>query len=302
MPALQEDHTEMHSGSRLMALAAMTGAFLSGGAALAATINNPFDIQVSFGSGLSVSQQSVFTDAELFWETMITGNRYDLALPALQISADSAPDDGVGGVLGSAGPSTIARTNGAPQDYTYALSGNMNFDSADIANMESSGILFDVIVHEMAHVIGFGTLWNPIVYSSSFAGTQSVYTDGTGQYTGSYALLAYNLEFGLSTSYVPVELDFGPGTANGHWDEATFAGGSLDIMTGLIGNPTAAADAPFAATTVSATTIASFADIGYTTVVTDPVSTVPLPAAMVFSLIGLAGLGAVSARRRRAAA
>lgn len=269
-------------------------------ASQAATVNNPFDIVVNFVGGLTATQQSVFAEAESFWETMIIGNRYDLALPALTIDAEGAPNDGVGGVLGSAGPTSAVRTNGAPQDYAYVTTGSMSFDSADLADLESDGTLFDVIVHEMAHVIGFGTFWNPEIYTATFAGTQNVYTNGTGQYTGAYGLAAYNAEFGLGESYIPVELDGGPGTADGHWDEAIFAGGFRDIMTGYLNGVSPDADAPFAAATLSATTIASFADIGYMTVVTD-IAAVPLPAALGFGLIGLAGLGGLRLRRRRKA-
>ncbi|WP_094023786.1 hypothetical protein [Maliponia aquimaris] len=273
-------------------------------ASSAATLNNPFDIVVNFVGGLTASQQAVFTGAEAFWETMILGNRYDLSFGPLTIDAQGIPIDGVGNVLGSAGPSTAIRTIGAPQDYAYVTSGIMSFDTADLAALESDGSLFDVIVHEMAHVIGFGTMWNPAVYGAVFAGTQNVYTDGTGQYTGAFGLAAYNAEFGLSASYVPVELGGGPGTADAHWDELTFAGGERDIMTGFLDSVSPLADAPFAASTLSATTIASFADIGYITSVTDPqyvVSPVPLPASLAYVLIGLAGLGGLRLRKSRKA-
>lgn len=279
--------------------------FLVPAASSAATLNNPFDIVVNFVGGLSASQQAVFSGAEAFWETMILGNRYDLAVPALTINALGTPIDGIGGILGSAGPSGGVRTTGAPQDYAYVTSGDMRFDSADLANLESNGTLFDVIVHEMAHVIGFGTMWNPAAaFGSALAGTQNVYTDGTGQYTGAYAVAAYNAEFGLSETYVPVELGGGPGTADAHWDEADFAGGSRDIMTGILNGVSPLADPPFAASTLSATTIASFADIGYITAVTDPQyvpSPVPLPASIAYILIGLAGLGGLRLRKSRMA-
>ena len=36
----------------------------------------------------------------------------------------------------------------------------MSFDTADLARMEADGSLTDVILHEMGHVLGFGTLWS----------------------------------------------------------------------------------------------------------------------------------------------
>ena len=57
---------------------------------------------------------------------------------------------GVGSVLGSAGPDYFRSTNGLP------YYGHMKFESADINDMENDGTLFDVILHEMRHVIGIG--------------------------------------------------------------------------------------------------------------------------------------------------
>lgn len=286
-------------------VAARTGASVSVDA-------NPFDIVVNFIGGLTASQQGIFSGAESFWETRITGNRYDLTLTALQIDAEGVGIDGVGGVLGQAGPNTAVQTNGQPQDYAYASSGSMQFDTADLGALEGAGALFDVIVHEMAHVIGFGTLWNPAALNPVFGGTQNVYTDGSGQYTGAYALGTYNSEFGLTETSVPVELGGGPGTANAHWNQTVpgetsdtvpiFAGGQRDLMTGFIGGPFGGADAPLVSTTLSDTTIASFADIGYRTIVTDPVAPIPLPAAALMLLTALGALGLTGRRGGRAAA
>ena len=281
---------------------------------------NPFDIVLDFDSALdldgdgtadssklSTDFQAVFQQAESFWETMILGNRYDLAIKPLKISAAGASIDGSGGTLGAAGPTQLSIYSGASQ-YAYATNGFMYFDTADLTRMHGEGTLFDVIVHEMAHVMGFGTLWNTTVYGGAFEDTQNVYSSA-GRYTGNFGVAVYNAEFGLDASHVPVELGGGSGTAHGHWDEADFAGGSSDIMTGYIGGafatPNSVLGYDFGATTVSGTTIASFADLGYITYVTDPVfavtAAVPLPAGLGLSLIGLGGLGALRLRRRRRA-
>lgn len=297
----------------------LTGAVLLPGLATAAVVN-PFNINVVFDNpdtagvsgdhNFSPAQQAVFTSAEAFWEQRLLGNRYDLAIPALTIFAFAESIDGVSGTLASAGPTGAGGiagdgTGGIP-DYFYALEGKMRFDTADIGTLSSAGTFLDAIVHEMAHVIGFGTLWNTAQFGGSFVDTQSVYTDGTGQFTGAYALDTYNAEFGLTSVFVPVELDGGSGTANGHWDEQTFAGGRLDalnssdLMTGFLGPLAPFPDAPLIGTTISDTTIASFADIGYLTSVTDPLAAVPLPPTVALSLVGLLCLG-LRRRARRAA-
>ena len=35
----------------------------------------------------------------------------------------------------------------------------MQFDSADLASLEAQGQLVNVILHEMGHVLGLGTIW-----------------------------------------------------------------------------------------------------------------------------------------------
>ena len=232
-----------------------------------------FNIQVTFGSGLTQSQQSVFSQAEAFWESVITGYKPRVTLSGIVISAAGRAIDGAFGILGSAGPSTLVTTRGT----TYATTGDMEFDTADLTMMENDGSLLAVILHEMAHVMGFGTLWS----------VNSVYVNESGQYTGANALAAYRAEFNPSATFVPVDIVSGQGTRNSHWAE-NWAGGTRELMTGFLNTPTF----------VSNTTIQSFADLGYTTAA---ISAVPLPAGAVLLLGGLGVLGAAGARRRRAA-
>jgi hypothetical protein len=221
-------------------VAAMT-LVLGASAAQASTID--FDITINFNSGLSASQQAVFTQAEQFWETNILG--YNPAeginfTTGLTISAGGSAIDGAGGVLGQAGPS-LAYT-GSTNGLYYSSTGQMNFDSADLTAMENNGSLYNVILHEMAHVIGFGTLWE----------LNNLYSSGSGLYTGANALAAYQAEFSGGATSIPVELDGGAGTANAHWDES-WLGGTADIMTGYLEG----------AVTISNTTLAAFEDLGY---------------------------------------
>lgn len=227
-----------------------------------------FDIRVNFGGGLTSSQQAIFSDAEDFWEFFIIGYRDELAGPGLDIMASGVAIDGVGGILGQAGP-----TYGLfLPTYVYATEGIMQFDSADLAFMEGAGTLFDVILHEMAHVMGFGTLWGD---------TTNDLLDDSGNYIGQYGLEAYQLENPGATS-VPVEQGGGPGTAGGHWDEPD-GGGFTELMTGWL-DPNA---------TISLATINVFADLGY---VINPdfsvesMKQVPEPTTLAIFVLGLMGL------------
>ena len=214
-----------------------------------------FNISINNLGGLTPSQSSVFDDAIAYWESYLIGVQSTFN-HNIVIDASGVPIDGVNGILGRAGPSSI--TWFSDSAFVYASKGRMQFDTADLNNMENNGTLFDVIAHEMAHVIGFGTLWTTDFF---IAGTQSNYVEGSGRYTGEYALEMYRKEFVEDAEFIPVELGGGDGTANSHWDEP-WPGGASDLMTGYLG--------PYPIT-LSDTTVASFADIGYLTTVTHAV-------------------------------
>ena len=74
----------------------------------------------------------------------------------VQIDASGVPIDGPFGVLGQAGPDVLRPVSFLPAH------GVMQFDTADLALLESSGELQLVILHEMMHVLGFGTIWTDL--------------------------------------------------------------------------------------------------------------------------------------------
>lgn len=229
-----------------------------------------FSIDVNFSAGMNNSYKPAFTAAAAFWESNITGYRLDSpSLQGVSISAAVEAKDGVGGVLGSAGPTSLSPfpsvvLNGdtAPSDVLFSTAGSMSFDSADVDNLITAGTWEQVIRHEMGHVLGFGTLWS---LSSGTTTYNDVYTDGSGQYTGAAGLAAYQAEFNSSATYVPVELGGGAGTANGHWDEVDNGAGLTgitdangndmrnELMTGWLNSPTF----------LSNTTLGQFSDLGY---------------------------------------
>lgn len=242
----------------------------------------PFTISVNFTGGLSLSQQSVFTTAANTWMGLLPSYQPGISISALNIDASGVAIDGLGGILGSAGPDTLTTQAG----FVLATTGSMQFDSADLANMESNGTLLPVILHEMAHVMGFGTLWT----------LNGVYIDDSGQYTGPAALTTYQTEFSQpSVTFIPVELGGGAGTANGHWNEvdngsaltgiiSPFGDMRNELMTGWINTPYF----------ISQTTVASFVDIGYQAASTE----VPEPASMALFSVGLVAIGVLRRRAR----
>src|SRR5690606_22430584 len=116
-----------------------------------------------------------------------------------------APIDGPGRVLGQAGPRYARGVDGLP------LSGIMYFDVDDLAFLDELELFEDVIVHEMGHVLGIGTLWN---YGRTL--NQGPVSDP--YFAGKMANTFWNAEGG--TDMLPIENMGGPGTAGGHWRES----------------------------------------------------------------------------------
>lgn len=254
--------------------------------ASAITINLDFS-----GGGLTASQQTIFGQAELFWEGVLTGYQpvvsSIVATAGIDITAQGVFIDGVGGVLGSAGPTAIFNTD-FTGGFVMAATGDMNFDTADLDNLESNGSLGDVILHEMAHVLGLGTLWT----------NNGLYIADSGEYTGAAGVAAYNAEFSQVGAFIPVELGGGAGTAGGHWNEVDGGAGLTgiidgsgndmrdELMTGWL-NPNAF---------VSDTTKLSFIDLGYTV----NIAAVPVPAAVWLFLSGFGMLFGFARKRQTA--
>ncbi len=98
----------------------------------------------------------------------------------------------------------------------------MEFDTADLASMETDGSLFNVILHEMGHVIGIGTLWE---FHNLLEG------GGTTNplCIGPKAMVEYGALLSSGSRKVPAANTGGAGTADSHWRESMFGN---ELMTG----------------------------------------------------------------------
>lgn len=202
-----------------------------------------FTIELRFLGGLTDSQMQVFAEAAKRWSEVITGDLPAVRLPTGEVIDDVLIDaqgvfiDGVGGTLGRAGPQFI-------RDSFLPAKGIMQFDTADLERMESDNSLLDVIIHEMGHVLGIGTVWDD---TNLLVGCQTA----NPVFLGACAKTEFGQLLNQGSTAVPVANTGGRGTRCGHWREAVFG---HELMTGFLNagpNP------------LSRLTIASLEDLGY---------------------------------------
>jgi Ca2+-binding RTX toxin-like protein len=210
--------------------------------------SSQFKIDLRFlDNNLTSSQKAIFTQVANRWQEIITGDLPDV-ITEIGLVDDIAIDitapfiDGAGNgknILGQGGPSLLRTGSFLPSR------GTMEFDSYDIGVLESNGQLNEVILHEMGHVLGIGTIWQELGLLTG-KGTSNP------QYIGTKAVTEYNAIFGLNVSSIPVESTGGQGTADAHWRESVLGN---ELMTGFLNsgieNP------------LSRITVASLADLGY---------------------------------------
>ena len=200
-----------------------------------------FNITIEFKGTWTQAYYDIFVSAADRLTSLITGELQDVSVRTkggvkvvddILITAELGAIDGLYGILGQAGPTAVRTSNSLPATAT------MKFDIADVDAMGLDAFA-DVVLHEMSHSLGFGSIWDRLGLVSN------------GLYTGQNALDEF-LAMGGSGAGIPVEQDGGAGTAGSHWDEETFTN---ELLTGYLN------DGQNYFTAMSA---ASFADLGYT--------------------------------------
>ena len=248
---------------------------------------NQYTIQIQyFGPTPSATVQAAMNAAVAKWETLIyrpigpipiavLADSCGPGTPAvnttvnnLLILAKFDSIDGPGKILGQAGPCEVRNSSG------LTAVGVMEFDTADVAALISSGSLNLVMLHEMGHVIGFGTLWNFLgnhclqlpsnppgtvldTYFNCPKATAAFNLLGGTSYTGSTLSPPGGNKVpvencGASTLSLESSVGCGASTVNGHWREPVF---HKELMTGYL-------DA--GANPLSLVTVAAQEDLGYT--------------------------------------
>ena len=229
--------------------------------------DSAYQIDVRFLGGLTANQRAVFDLAAARWAEMIVGN-----LPSFEVEGDVIDDllieargtaiDGRGNILGQAGPTYLR------SDTSLPIKAIMSFDSADLDAMEADGSLVNVIIHEMAHCIGIGTIWSDLGLIDG-AGTDNP------TFLGDKAMAEYaGLAQHPDPTPVPVANTGGAGTRDGHWRETVFGN---ELMTGFLGT---------GIQSISRMTVAALEDMGYT-VDYDAADPYNLPSSLRLAEVGL---------------
>jgi hypothetical protein len=228
-----------------------------------------FRIELRLATAMSMAQKAAFERASARWmalladtelpdmpvpegvvEVQIGGRTYRERVSAvddLMIVAAVAEIDGRGEILGWAGPRELHAGSMLP------WLGVMEFDAADLDDMQAKGTLDAVILHEMGHVLGIGSLWGyfGLLRNPSLEAEREVDT----HFTGPRATRAFDEVGGASYTAgakVPVEnRGTGPGSDDSHWRKNVFGPELMSPSIAPGGSP------------LSAVTVASLSDMGY---------------------------------------
>jgi Leishmanolysin len=161
-----------------------------------------------------------------------------LILVHLREISDTVPGQSI---LGESGPCLVRDPGNIP------VLGVMSLNSSTLTSLAGSGLLNDVVKHELAHLLGFGTVWD----------LDDLLQDSTSNnpwFSGTEAQAAFrSADPSYTSRIVPVEGGGGAGTTLSHWRESVMTN---ELMTGFIDNP--------GPNPLSAITIESMADLGYT--------------------------------------
>lgn len=199
----------------------LTDTYISGDDAV--LDSEEFNIQINFyGEWTDVLKNDFILSAD-FLSALITNDIAPDGYNDLTISATLTEIDGSGGILGQAGPTYVWTDSKLPSQAV------MEFDVADASNFENLGLWDDIVLHEMFHTVGFGTVWDLL-------GLVDTVVDTKGTRNPKDDTLSYIYNGDMATYYnggiTPViETDGGAGTAGGHWDEETYGN---ELMTGWI--------------------------------------------------------------------
>ena len=258
-------------GTTMALVTASDPAGLSVSLSFAVHVRDPipgsYDIDVIFADSITEPQRAVFQEAADWWMTILA----DMELPdmptgelsrlgcgdifadvsigtidELVVVASLREIDGPRGILAGAQPC------GVREESMLPFLGVVMIDVDDLESMEPEDQR-ELILHEMGHVLGIGSLWTDfgLLQNPSLELGQGADT----HFSGPMAIAAFDGAGGTAYTEgekVPVENRAGPGSGDSHWRQSVL---TTELMT-----PFASLGTP---DPLSAITIQSLADMGY---------------------------------------
>ncbi len=207
-----------------------------------------FKIQLNYGIGtetLNGAARSAIASAAQFWENAIVSRSGITKLKDLtiEILGGAISDNNT---LALSGP--LVTTDGV-NIFIASAETTLNLSRFTIFNSDPI-YLRNIVIHEFAHALGFGTLWEPIDFPSRGKIGQAWTDLTTATYrANSYAGYAYGNLIGIEGP-VAVPLDRGDYS---HWDETRF---DAELMTPFSEEPDIAMPA-------SVLTLSALRDLGW---------------------------------------
>ncbi|MEY4764149.1 MAG: hypothetical protein RI907_822, partial [Pseudomonadota bacterium] len=194
-------------------------------------------------TGLSAAQRGAIQSAIQRWEQVVVGDipadlTTDGLVDDLRIRLNIASVDGAGGTLATT--QLLDVRSGSLKLPSLA---EITLDQADLASW-SLDQLKTVMLHEIAHAMGFGELWASLGLVNASVASNPVFT-------GTNAQAAYAALTGGAATGVP--LDNRSGANATHWREAVFGN---ELLTPLLD-----VNGPYP---ISALSAAALKDMGYT--------------------------------------
>jgi hypothetical protein len=221
--------------------------------------DSPYNIEVVYRQEVSTSERSAVDAAIAHWKKIITtdiGTAQFDALGGGCAGFSIAPNEIIRGLRVYVKDSAVAGSTLLAQSGPCYINSVSKFPVVSVivwntnqtAYIQQNSLGEIIATHEFAHAMGFGTTWTTKSLLAG-SGTSDPY------FTGFEAVTAFSNSFGAGYvgNAVPVEATGSAGTAGSHWRESVF---NRELMTGFVnaGTPNP----------LSAVTIASFADLGYT--------------------------------------
>ena len=222
-------------------------------------------------AGVGSRDRAAIEGAAIRWTELVIGDLPDAVVPATLasgcpsgvVAAGTPIDDlmilvSVTTLPGGAGTTTICARRPGPGLPSVALVRVDPFKATGLGGLQA------VMRHEIAHALGFGTIWSGDL----------VDRNGDLRFKGANANAAWRLSVGAEDAVagVPVESGGAPGVARVHWKESAL---SQELMTSY-------ANAGFEP--LSAISVAALRDLGY---VVDDARADPFPGDWDYSVGGL---------------